>query len=63
MGSQLSFTRCMLNLNFKILGEMMVTHTWGVGGGQSSFTRCMLNLNFKILGQMMVNHTWGVHHP
>ena len=44
---------------------MMVTHTWGVGGGQSSYTRCMLNLNlnFKILGVMMVTHTWGIHHP
>ena len=30
VGDQSSFTRCMLNLNFKILSEMMVTHTWGI---------------------------------
>ena len=30
VGDESSFTRCMLNLNFKILGVMMVTHTWGV---------------------------------
>ena len=34
LGGQSSLTMCMLNLNLKILGEMMVTHTWS---GQSSF--------------------------
>ena len=33
-GGQSSFTRCMLNLNFKILGQMMVSHE-GQWGGES----------------------------
>ena len=52
---------CMLNLNFKILCEILVCHTaWGVN---HLFTMCMLNLNFKILGEILVCHTaWGVNH-
>ena len=66
MGVQSSLTMCMLNLNFKILGRMMVTHTLR---GKSSFTMCRLNLNFKILGEMMVTPQGGqsflalAHHP
>ena len=48
---------CKLNLNFKILGEILVCHTWG---GQSSVTMCRLNLNFKILSEILVCHTMGV---
>ena len=43
---------CSLNLNFKILGEILVCHTMG-GGGQSSLTMCRINLNFKILGEII----------
>ena len=46
-------------MNFKILGEILVSHTVG-GRGQSSLTMCRLNLNFKILGEILVCHTvWG----
>ena len=47
---------CRVNLNFIILGEILVSHT----GGQSSFTMCRLNLNFKILGEILGSHTLGV---
>ena len=30
LGGQSSFTMCRLNLNFKILGEILVSHTYGV---------------------------------
>ena len=46
---------CRLNLNFKILGEILVGHM----GGQSSFAMCWLNLNFKILGEIVVCHMGG----
>ena len=50
-------TMCMLNLNFKILGEILVCHTaWGVN---HLLTMCMLNLNCKILGEILVCHTAG----
>ena len=55
--SHLSLSR--LNLNFKILGEILVSHTLG---GQSSFTMCRLNLNFKILVEILVGHTGGFNH-
>ena len=48
---------CRLNLNFKILGRILVSHTQGA---QSSLTMCMLNLNFKILGEILICHTQGV---
>ena len=51
-GGQSSFTKCRLNLNFKILDEILVSHT----GGQSSFTMCRLNLNFIILGEILLHH-------
>ena len=44
-------TMCRLNLNFKILGENLDSHT---GGGQSSLTMGRLNLNFKIEGEILV---------
>ena len=44
-GGQSSLTMCRLNLNLRILGEIMVRHTGG--GGQSSFTMCRLKLKFK----------------
>ena len=48
-------TMCMLNLNFKILGEILVCHTtWGVN---HLLTMCMLSINFKILGEILVCHT------
>ena len=31
MGGQSSFTICRLNLNFKILGELLVCDSWGGG--------------------------------
>ena len=43
-------------MNFKILGEILVSHTVG---GQSSLTMCRLNMNFKILGEILVSHTGG----
>ena len=51
----------MLNLNCKILGEILVCQTaWGVN---HLLTMCMLNLNCKILGEILVCHTaWGVNH-
>ena len=52
---QSSLTMCRLNLNFKILDEILVCHV----GGQSSLTMCRLNLNFKILGEILVCHTGG----
>ena len=53
-------TMCMLNLNCKILGEILVCHTaWGVN---HLLTMCMLNLNFKILGEILVHTAWGVNH-
>ena len=50
---------CMLNLNFKILGEILVCHTRGIN---HLLTMCMLNLNFKILGEILVCHTGGINH-
>ena len=44
-GGQLSLTMCRLNLNYKILGELLVCHTGEQG--QSSLTMCRLNLNLK----------------
>ena len=35
---------CRLNLNYKILGEILVGHMWGVN---HLLTICRLNLNFK----------------
>ena len=55
-GHQSSLTMCRLNLNFKILGKILVCHTQGA---QSSLTMCRLNLNFKILGEILVCHTHG----
>ena len=49
-------TMCRLNLNFKILGEILVRHNLG---DQLSLTMCRLNLNFKILGEILVCHIWG----
>ena len=50
----------MLNINFKILGENLVSH---IGGVNHLLTMCMLNLNFKILGEILGSHTaWGVNH-
>ena len=46
---------CMLNLNCKILGEILDSHP--------AWVMCMLNLNFKILGEILVCHTTcGVNH-
>ena len=47
---------CRLNLNLRILGEILVSHTQV---GQSSLTMCRLNLNLKILGELLVSHTGG----
>ena len=66
-GDQSSLTMCRLNLNFKILGEILVYHgggghtltMLGARGGQSSLTMCRLNMNFKILGEILVSHTVG----
>ena len=55
-GGQSSVTKCRLNLNFKILGQILVSHTLG---GQSSLTMCRLNLNLKIIGEILVSHTRG----
>ena len=57
----------MLNLNCKILGEILVRHTaWGVNHLLTSACvtlKFMLNLNCKILGEILVCHTaWGVNH-
>ena len=41
---------CKLYMNFKILGEILGSHTWG---GQSSFTMYKLNMNFKILHEIL----------
>ena len=53
---------CKLNLNFKILGEIMVCHTgildWGVEGNLL-LAMCRLNLNFKILLEILVHHMGG----
>ena len=54
-------TLCMLKLNCKILGEILVCHT-----AQrviiNFLNMCMLNLNCKILGEILVCHTaWGVN--
>ena len=43
---------CRLNLNFKILGEILGSHTLGV---QSSLTMWKLYINFKILGEILVS--------
>ena len=52
----------MLNLNFKILGEILVCHT-AQREINDLLTMCMLNLNFKILGEILVCHTaWAVNH-
>ena len=51
-------TMYMLNLNFKILGEILVCHTGG-GGVNHLLTMSMLNLNFKTLGEILVCHTGG----
>ena len=51
---------CMLNLNFKTLGEILVCDTWG--GSIIFLTMCMLIPNFKILGEILVCHTWGANH-
>ena len=64
MGSQSSFDyvlnhlliMCMLNINFKILGEILVSHT---GWVNHLLTMCMLNLNCKILGEILVFHITG----
>ena len=47
-GGQSSFTMSRLNLNLKILGEILVSNPGG--RGQSSFTMSRVNLNLKILG-------------
>ena len=56
---------CRLILNFKILGEILVSHTgildWGVEGNHL-LAMCRLNLNFKILGEILVCHM-GVQSP
>ena len=52
-GRSIIFDIARLNLNFKILGDILVVHL----GGQSSLTMCRLNLNFKILGEILVSHT------
>ena len=52
-------TMCRLNLNFKILSEILVGHTWG---GQLFLTMYRLNFNFKILNEILVSHTWEVNH-
>ena len=41
-----------LNLNLKMLGEILVNNM----GDQSSFTMSRLNLNLKILGEILVNN-------
>ena len=46
----------MLNLNFKILGVVLVCHTRGVN---HLLAICRLNLNFKILGVILVWNTGG----
>ena len=54
-----------LNLNFNILGEILLGCTWGV----NHLSMSRLNLNFKILGEIVVSNTGGpsflalVHHP
>ena len=52
-------TMCRLNLNFKILSEILVGHTWGVN---CFLTMYRLNFNFKILVEILVSHTWEVNH-
>ena len=52
-GDLSSLTMCRLNLNFKIVGELLVCHM----GGQSSLTMCRLNLNIKNVGEILV---WSV---
>ena len=49
---------CMLNLNCKNLGEILVCHT-AQKVVNNFLTMCMLNLNFKILGEILVCHTTG----
>ena len=56
-GGQSSLTMCRLDLNFKILCEILICHTQGI---QSSMTMCRLNLNFKILCKILICHTQGV---
>ena len=48
-------TMCMLNLNCKIVGEILVCHIHRRGVNHL-LTMCMLNLNFKILGEILVCH-------
>ena len=51
----------MLNLNLKILGEILVYYTtWGLN---HLLIMCMLNLKCKNLGEILVCYTaWGVNH-
>ena len=52
----------MLNLNFKILGEILVCHT-AQNVVNNFLTMCMLNPNCKNVGEILVSHTaWGVNH-
>ena len=53
---QSSLNMSRLSLKFKILGEILVSHTQV---GQSSLTMCRLNLNLKILGEVLFSHTGG----
>ena len=50
---------CKLNLNFKILGEIMV---WSYGRFNLLLAMCRLNLNFKILLEILVHHMGEVNH-
>ena len=47
-----------LNLNFKILGEILDSDT----GRVSHLSMSRLNLNFKISGEMVVSDTLGCKH-
>ena len=59
---QSSLTMCRLNLNLKILGEILVSHTGG--GGQSSFTMSRQSHLFKVIGEILVkilNSRFSLH--
>ena len=51
-------TMCMLNHNFKILGEIPGL-SYLEEGVNNLLMMCMVNLNFQILGEILVCHTGG----
>ena len=56
-GDQSCFTMCSLNLNFKILAEILVSHT-GVVNHHSPCPGKILSLNFR----WDTGQSWGVNH-